>query len=392
MRSTWIVFAKEFFENLRDRRTVLTALVMGPLFGPLLFGAMLQFSIDRTRGSFNEPVELQVINEAAAPNLMQFLETGGITLKPLEGAEGAARAAIAARSARVVLEIPAEYGERLARGDPAPLRLYSDSSRNSDQRYVTRVRAMLGAWSQRIATQRLQLRGVDPQLLSPVALQDIDVSTPAGRSLLLLGMLSFFMILSLLTGGMYLAIDTTVGERERGTLEPLLATPVSREGLLAGKLLATGAYMLLSMSLTTAALFVALGRIDMEQFGMSANLGAGTAFTLIGLTAPLVPLLGGLMTLVAAFTRSAREAQAWLGVLQLLPTLPLVFASLMNLAPSLPLMMVPSLSQHLLITQVLRGETVDPLWLAVSIASTLLLGLIVVAFTARLYRRESILV
>ena len=167
---------------------------------------------------------------------------------------------------------------------------------------------------------------------------------------------------------------------------------MSREALLAGKLLATGAYMLLSMSLTTAALFVALGRIDMEQFGMSANLGAGTALTLIGLTAPLVPLLGGLMTLVAAFTRSAREAQAWLGVLQLLPTLPLVFASLMNLAPSLPLMTVPSLSQHLLITQVLRGETVEPLWLAVSIASTLLLGLIVVAFTARLYRRESILV
>ena len=162
MRSTWIVFAKEFFENLRDRRTVLTALVMGPLFGPLLFGAMLQFSIDRTRGSFNEPVELQVINEGAAPNLMQFLETGGITLKPLDGDEQAARAAIAARSARVVLEIPAEYGERLARGDPAPLRLYSDSSRSSDQRYVARVRAMLGAWSQRIATQRLQLRGVDP--------------------------------------------------------------------------------------------------------------------------------------------------------------------------------------------------------------------------------------
>ena len=326
MRSAWIVFAKEFFENLRDRRTVLTALVMGPLFGPLLFGAMLQFSIDRTRGSFNEQVELQVINDTAAPNLMQFLQTGGITLQPLTGDEQSARAAIAGRSARVVLEIPAGYGERLARGDPAPLRLYSDSSRSSDQRYVARVRAMLGAYSQRIATQRLQLRGVDPQLLSPVALQDIDVSTPAGRSLLLLGMLSFFMILSLLTGGMYLAIDTTVGERERGTLEPLLATPVSREALLAGKLLATGTYMLLSMSLTTVALFVALGRIDMEQFGMSANLGAGTALTLIGLTAPLVPLLGGFMTLVASFTRSAREAQAWLGVLQLLPTLPLVFA------------------------------------------------------------------
>lgn len=392
MTPALIVFAKEFIENLRDRRTVLTALVMGPLLGPLLFSAVLQFSLDRTRLDAEEDVEVHVINASAAPHLVTHLESSGILVRELDGGEDEARAGIAARRAHVVLEIAEGFGERLQSGDPATLRLYADGSRSSDHRYVVRVRNAIGNWSQRLAAQRLLVRGVDPVLLAPVALQNVDVSTSASRSVLLIGTLGFFLILSLLTGGMYLAIDTTVGERERGTLEPLLATPVQREALLSGKLLATGSYMLLSMSLTTTALFVALGRVDMEQLDMRANLQPITALQIIGITATLIPLLGGAMTLVAAFTRSAREAQAWLGVLQLLPTLPLLFASMLNLTPTLPLMAVPSLSQHLVITQLLRGETLDPVWLATSAVSSLLAGLVVIYFAARLYRRESLLV
>jgi sodium transport system permease protein len=391
MKATLTVWAKEFRENLRDRRTVMTALLLGPLFGPLLFAGMLRFSLDHTRRGFDAPFELAVVNSAAAPNLVNVLATGGLTVKDLPGGEAAARAAIASREARVVLEVPGDFGARLADGRPAPLRLYSDGSRNGDARYVARVRLLVAAWSQRIASQRLAARGVDPVLLSAIPLQNVDVSTPEGRSLLVLGMLSFFLILSLMTGGIYLAIDTTVGERERGTLEPLLATPVPRESLLAGKMLATGTYMFLSMAITAIALFTVLGRLDLEQYGMSANLGLGTALATIGITAPLVPLLAGLMTLVAASARSLREAQAWLGVLQLLPTVPLVFASLMNLAPTSPLMAVPSLSQHLLVTQLLRGEGIDARWLAISAGVTLTLGILAVLAVARLYRRESIL-
>jgi sodium transport system permease protein len=161
--------------------------------------------------------------------------------------------------------------------------------------------------------------------------------------------------------------------------------------LLLGKLMATCSYMLLSMSMTTAALCLALGRIDLEQFGMSANLGPATALAIIAVTAPLIPFLAAVMTLVAAWTRSPREAQAWLGVLQLVPTLPLVFASLMNLAASLPLMVVPSLSQHLLITRILRAEPLDPLQTAVSLAATLALGAVLLVPAIRLYRTEKIL-
>jgi sodium transport system permease protein len=391
MRAALIVFAKEFRENLRDRRTMMTALFVGPIFGPILFSLMLQFSLDRSRLGADETVEVAVIQRENAPNLMAWLESQRIVLRPLAGDAAAARRAVASHEARVVLEIPAAFGEQLAAGRPAVLRLYADSSRTGDERYSRRLASVISRYSQQITGQRLVLRGVDAQQLSPIAVQEVDVSTPATRALLVLGMLSFFIILSLLTGGMYLAIDTTVGERERGTLEPLLATPVPRDALLAGKLLATCSYMLLSMSMTTTALCLALSRIDLEQFGMSANLGPGTALAIIAVTAPLIPFMAAVMTLIAAWTRSPREAQAWLGILQLVPTLPLVFASLMNLAASLPLMTVPSLSQHLLITRILRAEALDPLQTAVSLSVTLVLGALLLVPAIRLYRTERIL-
>ena len=403
MGAVWSVFAKEFLENLRDRRTVMTALLLGPLFGPIFFSLMLQLSLDRTRVGADEIIQLPTINGAAAPNLLAYLQAQHIRIVPMDhdstgrqelqvaDRSESARQLIAQRTARLVLEIPAGYGASIEAGRPAAVRLYADSSRTGDERYAARVSAVLERYAQQIAMQRLTLRGVDPQLLAPVVVQRVDVSTPASRSLLVLGMMSFFMVLSMLTGGMYLAIDTTVGERERGTLEPLLATPAPRGQLVLGKMLATCAYMLLSLTLSTSALCIALGRIDLEQFGMSANLGPGTAIRIIAVMAPLIPLLAALMTLIAAWTRSAREAQAWLGILQLVPSVPLVFASLLNLAPRLALMPVPSLSQHFLVTQLLRAEPLDGLWLAASAGCTLLLGALLLVPVMRLYGSERVL-
>ncbi len=314
-----------------------------------------------------------------------------MVVEPFSGDAAAARRAVAEHKARLVLEIPQGFGDQLAAGKPAVLRLYSDSSRTGDERYSRRLESTLARYSQQIAGQRLLLRGIDAQLLTPMPCRMWMSPRRRRARCWCWAWLSFFIILSLLTGGMYLAIDTTVGERDRGTLEPLLATPVPRDALLLGKLMATCSYMLLSMSMTTTALCITLGRIDLEQFGMSANLGPTTALSIIAVTAPLIPFLAAAMTLIAAWTRSAREAQAWLGVLQLVPTLPLVFASLMNLAASLPLMVVPSLSQHLLITRILRAEALDPLQTGVSLTATLALGVLLLVPALRLYRSERVL-
>jgi sodium transport system permease protein len=206
-----------------------------------------------------------------------------------------------------------------------------------------------------------------------------------------LGTLSYLILLTMLMGGMYLAIDATAGERERGSLEPLLTVPVPRAQLILGKILATCAYMILSLTLTVAAFALLLRFTGLERFGMSINLGPSVALRVILYCLPLVPLAAALMTIVAAYTRTYREAQSYLGVVLLVPTLPLVFAGALGLRPKLSLMALPSLSQHFLISSLLRDEPLPGSYLALSVGATLLLGALLILVAARLYRREALL-
>jgi sodium transport system permease protein len=290
-----------------------------------------------------------------------------------------------------VLGVSAAFGTHLGAGSPAPLQLYSDASDSAAAADTERVRGILAAYAARIGRLRVLARGVDPLVLNPVAVQDIDVSTPATRSVTVLGTLSYLILLTMLMGGMYLAIDATAGERERGSLEPLLTVPVPRAQLILGKILATCAYMILSLTLAVAAFALLLRFTGLERFGMSINLGPWVALRVILYCLPLVPLAAALMTIVAAYTRTYREAQSYLGVVLLVPTLPLVFAGALGLRPKLPLMALPSLSQHFLISSLLRDEPLPGSYLALSVGATLLLGALLIGVAARLYRREALL-
>jgi sodium transport system permease protein len=385
------VFRKEFRENLRDRRTLISALIFGPLFGPLLFGAALSLSIERGTSAADKPVTLTVSHAERAPNLLAHLKQYGVTVETVEYDDATAREAVKEHRKTFVLMITDEFGSRLQTSQPAQLLLYVDSSDANNGKDVARVKALLSQYGQLVARLRVMTRGVDPLVLSPIVIHDVDVSTPAGRSVLALGTLSYLVLLTMLMGGMYLAIDATAGERERGSLEPLLTVPVRRESLIYGKMLATCAFMTLSLSLTVTAFAIVLRFAGLERFGMSVNFGPLVALTVIACCLPLVPLGAALMTIVAAFTRSYREAQTYLGLVLLIPTLPLVFASVLGLRPTAALMAVPSLSQHFLITSLLRDEPISAAFLALSIGSTLAVGAILVFIAGRLYHREALL-
>lgn len=391
MRTLLAVFRKEFVENLRDRRTIFSALVFGPLFGPLLLALTLQLSLSRNEQIVDEPLAIAVAHAERAPNLMAFLRERNVSVEEVAFDDRGAREAVLERVHKLVLAVPADYGTRLAAGEPAPLLLYADSSDLFNDRVGDRLRALLSQYGQQVGQLRLLARGVDPLLVAPIAVQDIDVATPRSRAVLALGVLSYLIIVAMLMGGLYLAIDATAGERERGSLEPLFTTPAPRAQIVYGKVLATACYMLISLVLTVAACAIVVRFLRLEHFGMSANLDARTALALIGVTAPLILAGAGLMTVVASFTKSYREAQTWLGVVLLVPTLPLAFVTLLNLKPTLPLMAVPSLGQHFLMTALLRGDPLDPRAVAVSVGASLALGLALAWLAARLYRREGIL-
>ncbi len=391
IKTVFTVFAKEVLDNFRDRRTLASALLMGPLFGPLLFAFVINLSIERSLSDVEKTLQLPVIGAQHAPNLVRYLQSRNMEIVDAPEGREAAIEGVRTGVHDVVVIIPEAYGEQMAEAMPAKVELISDRANTTADRDARRVRKVLYAYSQELAAIRLSARGVSALVLRPLNIDDIDVSTPSGRSGILLGMMSYFFIFAMLMGGMYLAIDTTAGERERGSLEPLLALPVTRDKLILGKIIATCLFMALSLMLSLVSFFFALKFMPLQQLGMTPNFGPDVVVAAFFLLSPFILLGAAVMTLVASFTKSYKEAQTWLSVVLLAPTLPILVVSLLTLRPRLEFMFVPSLSQHLLLIDMVKNEPVNVLHVAISVSSTLILGALLTWLCARLYRREGLL-
>ncbi len=385
------VMRKEVRETLRDRRTLMTSLVLGPIFAPLFFILILKLALSRSVATQDELTPVTVANAAAAPNLVQQLRESGLTVTLEDGTEADIRRWIEDKDGLVVLRVPESFGDRFTSGRPAAIELYSDGANSQAERRAARVRNAIAGYSGLIGALRLQARGISPSILQPVVVNDIDVSTPSARATLLLGMLSYVILLITLLGGLHLAIDATAGERERGSLEALLTVPAARAQLIYGKILAAAVMMVIALALVTASIVVALDFVPLETFGMSANFGPPVAWRVFLTVLPFALVGAALLTVVASFTKSYKEAQSWLGIAMLVPTVPIAIAGVLSVQPSAALMLVPSLSQHLVIQGLMRGDPVPTAWMLLSVASTLALGVALAWLAGRLYRREAIL-
>ena len=385
------VFRKEVLETLRDRRALLSSLVMGPLFAPLLFIGMISLSLERSVTSLDDAIPVTVSGADNAPNLVQFLREQGFTVTLRDGGDDEVRRWAGEDSELVVMQVPPDFGESFAAGRPARVMVYADGSNTKADRRADRVRGALAGYSGTIAAMRLQARGISPLVAQAVVVDDVDLSTPTSRATLVLGMLSYLILLITLLGGMYLAIDATAGERERGSLEPLLTAPAPRPQLIYGKVLASAFFMAIALVLVTGTIAASVRHLPLESIGMSANFGMDVAVGVFLCTLPFVTVGASLLTVVASFTRSYKEAQTWLGAVMLVPTLPIAVAGLLDVKANAWLMAVPSLSQHLLIQGLLRGEPLSSGYAAISVVSTLALGAVLTWVAGRLYQREKIL-
>ena len=385
------VFQKEVVDNFRDRRTLMSALLMGPLFGPILFAFVINLSLKQSMSNIEEPLDLPLIGRENAPNLVAFLESRNINIVDIPEHREAAMEGVIIGRHDIVVVIPDTFGEHLADAIPATVEVISDQSNTTAEREARRALRALHSYNSELAAMRLSVRGVSPEIMRPLNIDVVDVSTPSGRSAMLLGMLSYFLLFALLTGGMNLAIDATAGERERGSLEPLLCLPVHRDQLIFGKIFAACLFMMISLSLSLTSFYVTLKFVPLQELGMTPNFGPDVVLIAFLLLAPFALVGASLMTLVASFTRSYKEAQTWVSVVLLAPTLPILIVSILQVRASIELMIIPSLSQHLLLVGLIKNEPLDLLHVAVSVVGTLLLGGLLTLLCARLYRREGLL-
>ena len=386
------VFQKEVMDNFRDRRTLMSALIMGPIFGPILFAFVINISLKQSMTDVTLALDVPVIGQEYAPNLIGFLNSRNINVVEAPETREDAITAVKRGLHELVIVIPESFGEDLRNMVPATVEVISDQADSQAERDARRATRALSAYSRQVASLRLTARGISSGIMRPLNIDVVDVSTPSGRSAMLLGMLSYFFIFALLTGGMNLAIDATAGERERGSLEPLLCLPVTRDQLIFGKILATCVFMSISLALSLTAFHVMLQFVPLEELGMTPNFGPREVLIAFCLLVPFTLLGAALMTLVASFTKSYKEAQTWVSVVLLAPTLPILVVSILMVRATTELMLIPSLSQHLLLVGLIKNEPLIMLDVAVSVSSTLIAGVVLTLICARLYRREGLLI
>ena len=384
-RAFLTVFLKEVRENLRDRRTMISAFLTGPLLGPILFVMLLNVSLGRELDKADKPLEVPVIGAQYAPNLMAALKAGGVVAgAPLPDPETAVRK----QDADVVLRLSPDYGRAWREGQPVQIEMIYDSSQRDANSSVERVSQLVESYARQQGAMRLVARGLSPNTAWPLVVARRDQATPQSRAVLMFAMLPYFFIITIFMGGMYLAIDLTAGERERQSLEPLFANPVARWKIFLGKLAAICVFSTASLLITLVAFAVVGQFIPAEKIGMELDLSVHFASHVLLLMLPILLLLAALQSLVAAFAKSYREAQTYLSLLMLVPAIPSLVLAILPIKAEPWMYAVPLLGQNLGIMQLLRGDGMEPMQVVSCLGGSLLAALLAVLVTMQLYRSE----
>ena len=381
------VYKKEILENLRDRRALFNSVLLGPILFPVLFIGLAYFAGSKQQEDAEKTLEIPVIGAEHAPNLVNFLEQQGVVI---EAAPDDPEASVKAQEEQVIIRIPEAFGEQWKSGEPAIVEVIADPSRRESRIPMQRVKGLLRAYGGQIGRLRLQLRGVSPTIRTPIMVKDVDLSTPQSRGMLVMIMLPYVLMITAFTGGMHLAIDSTAGEKERKSLEPLLINPVPRWQIMLGKMGATATYAFASLVLTLVSFRFAFPLLPTGTLGVDLNLSMTAVGGILLAVSPVVILAAAMLTTLAALAKSLREAQSYMGLVFMIPMIPSLIFMVNPMKPETWMMAIPMFSQNLLIGEFVRGESVSTLWLAMSMGSTLVIGLMFAAIAATLFNRPRI--
>ena len=386
MNALITVMRKELLDLFRDRKTIAISLAF-TLLAPLLILGMAKLASNRMSTQLDKPLELPVIGAEHAPNLVNWLSGRNVVIKP---APANPEGEIAAQNVEVILSIPADYAEKWRAGEPAPVEIMSDSSRDDARIPTERLSALLDGYSRSAGALRLLARGVNPSAGQAVLVERKDLATPESRIGQALAFLPYLLILSGFLGGAYLVIDATAGERERQSLEPLLATPAARGAIMSGKIAAACAFGMFSLVLTLLAFKGSF--VIAAAMGLKLSMGWAAVGQILVVLLPIVLIGTCLLTLIAAGAKSVKEAQSYMSALMMLPIIPTVVLMVNPIKNQLWQFAVPFLSQNQLILKIVRSESVSSTEWAVYLATGFGLGALLWWLAARRYHDEKLAV
>jgi len=355
LATLWTVLRKELLDISRDRRTLLLSLLLAPLLYPVLILGMGALAESKAKTQIGKPLDIPTVNAAAAPNLVAFLKAQGLNAVP---APPDLAGAIRRQDIDVALRIGEDYGQAWREGRPALVEILRDSTRRDADIPSTRLQAALAGYSQQVGALRLLARGIDAQVARPVDIGMQDLATAeAKRGFMMAMLLPVLLIITSFLGGAYLILDATAGERERQSLEPLLATPAPRSAVVSGKIAAACVIGMISLILT----LLAFKFSAMFATGVARQLNA-SYLAMLQMLFVLLPMLfigTSLLTYLAAAAKSMKEAQSHMTWLMLLPMLPGYALMVYPLKTQPWHYAVPFLAQNQMLQKIARHESID---------------------------------
>jgi sodium transport system permease protein len=384
MRTLITVMIKELTETFRDRKIIINGLLMVPLLVPVLILGMGALAQSRAEIQLESELSLPVLGADYAPNLVAYLSTQNIRIEP---PPADVEALISNQERDVILRIDESYADDWRQSRAATVEILFDSSRQDAQIPVRRVERALEGYSRQAGAVRLIARGVDPALNQAVQVTYRDLATDEARRGMLLAFLPYLLILTAFLGGAYLVMDATAGERERQSLEPLLATPASRVAIMSGKIAAACVFGMLVLLLTLLSFKLSFTFVRSGPFaGMEVTMLAIGKLLIILL--PMVLIGTALLTLISASVKSLKEAQSYMGILMLLPVLPTAILLVNPVRNALWMFATPFLAQNQLILMVLRAETISMVQWTTYLGAGFGLGAVLWCIAASLYHSE----
>jgi sodium transport system permease protein len=386
MTISWTIFRKELTDAVRDRRTWTIALVISLLSGPAVFLLVSNF----ISGVEEKIAKREVVIEHAeyAPTLVNFLQRAGATIVP---APAGYREQLRSGSlGNAVLIPPADFEQRLARGEQVEIEAVFDDSHDKAQAVVRASIRLVSGFNRELGVQRLFARGVSPLVMTPLEVREISLAPSQARGAQLLFVVPWAALMVAVFGALSVAIDVTAGERERGSLEPLLGNPLSTRALVLGKWGVVMTYSVVIIVLTMAGFMVSMRLITNETLSALMQLQWREVAIFVALLLPFAALMAAVNMLAATFGRTYKEAQTYVSYIAMGVQFSAIVPVFLTVRDAPWQQFVPSIAQLSVLMRALRGDPVGPSDLLIPGAVCIAAAAVCLALQARLLERETI--
>jgi sodium transport system permease protein len=398
LRNIGIVYRKELIDSLRDRRTLISMIVVPLLVMPLLTIGLGVLSIALVGVAMREVPQVMVIGGEDSPGVMAELRTMKdleiVPTKPDYAEE------ISNKTIRAAVEIPEGFEAKLAAGESSTVKIYMYEGELKSGFGADRLQRFFRELRDRSIREQLQARNLPENLARPFDIVETNVASPEKvGGAVLGGLVPYFVILLCLTGAMYPAMDLTAGEKERGTIETLLCSPVSRTHLVIGKFL-----MVLTASIATAILAITSMALSFgagKQMLLSITKGASNPVLQITITPkglvsiffvvlPLAVFFSAALLALSLFAKSFKEAQSYISPLMIVVVMPAIASLLPGVELSPALALIPVLNTSLVSKEIITGTFHWNLIALIFLSSSVYAG-IAIAIAVKLFQREDVL-